>query len=81
MKKHADPWLQEEKTKYAHPIASRKFILNHLEKLKGKATYQQLTKVLQIKTSDQKKNISERIRNVMRASASAIACDFVSPHL
>ena len=66
MKKLADPWLKQEKAKYAQPIASRAFILSHIEQLKGRATYEQLIKALRIRASDKKKALKYRLTAMLR---------------
>ena len=66
MKKSVDPRLKQEKAKYAQPIASREFILDHLQKLKGRATYQKLAKVLHIKTAEKKQALKYRLGAMIR---------------
>lgn len=65
-KKIVDPFADREAKKYEHPIASREFILNLLEKHKGPATFTRLIKLLDLKEDQDLESLQRRLRAMER---------------
>ena len=65
-KKIVDPFADRESKKYEHPIASREFILNLLEKHKGPATFTKLVKLLDLKKDQDLESLQRRLRAMER---------------
>lgn len=65
-KKIVDPFADREAKKYEHPIASREFILNLLEKHKGPATFTKLIKLLDLKEDQDLESLQRRLRAMER---------------
>jgi ribonuclease R len=65
-KKIVDPFADREAKKYEHPIASREFILNLLEKHKGPATFTKLIKLLDLKKDQDLESLQRRLRAMER---------------
>ena len=65
-KKIVDPFADREAKKYEHPIASREFILNLLEKHEGPATFTKLIKLLDLKKDQDLESLQRRLRAMER---------------
>ena len=61
-----DPFAQREADKYAHPIASREFILQVLESNEGPATFTKLKKSLRISSERDLQSLERRLRAMER---------------
>ena len=65
-KKTVDPFAEREAKKYAHPIASREFILELLENHKGPVTFTKLKKLLGLKKEQDLDSLERRLRAMER---------------
>ncbi len=61
-----DPFLEREKEKYEHPIPSREFILDTLEKLGRPVTKKKLESLFQIKKAQAAQALSYRLKAMIR---------------
>lgn len=60
-KKPNDPFAKREAEKYSHPIPSREFILEHLEKIGEPAGHEQLCKQLELQAEEQIEALRRRL--------------------
>ncbi|MCX7116100.1 MAG: ribonuclease R [Gammaproteobacteria bacterium] len=65
-KKHADPFYDREKEKYAQPIPSREFILKTLTEFGRPMTRQQLIEKLNIKQTEDQDALGFRLKAMLR---------------
>jgi ribonuclease R len=65
-KKILDPFAAREAKKYAHPIASREFILGLLEKHKGPVSFSKLKKLLDLNNEQDIESLERRLRAMER---------------
>lgn len=70
MKKHwnfkKDPFSQRESLKYKHPIPSREYIINHLQKHKTLRSKSELIRAFQLQTASEKEAFRRRLRAMVR---------------
>lgn len=66
IKKKGDPYAEREAEKYAHPIPSREFILEHLAERGRPATYDQLEAELEINDEERQEGLRRRLIAMVR---------------
>lgn len=65
-KRFKDPFFQREAEKYAHPVPSREYILQYLEKIGKALRWKELAKALGISTDEEREGLRRRLNAMLR---------------